>query len=36
LKDYMYFSSDPIGHVLGQRVRIIHKRNRWVNLKILS
>ena len=26
----------PIGHDLGQRVRIIQKRNRWVDLKILS
>ena len=25
-----------LGHDLGQRVRIIKKRNRWVDLKILS
>ena len=25
-----------IGHDLGQRVKIIKKRNRWVDLKILS
>ena len=25
-----------IGHDLGQRVRIIQKRNRWADLKILS